>query len=419
MSKLTVKFVEKKIREGNKSLIGDGQGLYLKISAPGRASWVYRYKIEGKTRDMGIGKYPEVGLAEAREIALDARRTRSAGLDPLAERVAKQLREAEAIRAEAIIAQTFEQLARQYIASHSEGWKNAKHRQQWRNTLATYAFPIIGGIPPQGIETSHVLEILRPIWQVKTETASRVRNRIELVLDYAKALGFRTGENPARWRGHLDKLLPKRSKVAIVKHHAALPWQQLPGLVQTLRKREGYSDKALLMTILTACRTSEVVNAKWSEFDEETRTWTIPAARMKAGKEHRVPLSTQMMTLLRTLPSQAESEYLFPGLKKGKPLSNMAMAMALRRLGLNDITVHGFRSTFRDWAGECTAHPRDVCEQALAHTLGNQVEIAYRRGDLLAKRRLLMEDWGSFAFDCSPASSQRPLLVEVPKRAIA
>jgi integrase len=374
----------------------DGNGLRLVVSKTGRKSWVFRYQISGKRREMGLGKYPGRSLENARNDAEDSRRQISAGIDPIDAANAEREAEQAAAIIEAAKKITFDSVAADYIAAHRPGWKNAKHAQQWENTLNTYASPFIGKLSPGDITTEHVLKVLQPIWTEKPETASRVRNRIELVLDAAKARRLREGENPARWRGHLDKLLPKREKVQAVKHHPALPWSELPAFMATLKKSEKVTFKAMQMTILTACRTSEVLGATWDEIDLEARVWTVPADRMKMRKVHRVPLADALVTLLKQLPRQDDNPHLFPGMKTGKPLSNMAMLMGLRHIKRTDLTMHGFRSTFRDWAGECTPHPRDVCEQALAHSLGNAVEAAYRRGDLFEKRRALMDDWAHY-----------------------
>ncbi|MBL4611486.1 MAG: integrase arm-type DNA-binding domain-containing protein [Pseudomonas sp.] len=374
----------------------DGNGLRLVVSKTGRKSWVFRYQINGKRREMGLGKYPGRSLENARHDAEDARRQISAGIDPIEAANAEREAKLAAEMAEAAKRITFDQVAADYIAAHRPGWKNAKHAQQWENTLNTYASPFIGKQSPGDITTEDVLKVLQPIWTTKPETASRVRNRIELVLDAAKARRLREGENPARWRGHLDKLLPKREKVQAVKHHAALPWSELPAFMKELRKLDKVTFKAMQMTILTACRTSEVLGATWEEIDLEARVWTVPPERMKMRKEHRVPLADALVTLLEQLPRYDDNPHLFPGMKAGKPLSNMAMLMGLRHIKRTDLTMHGFRSTFRDWAGECTPHPRDVCEQALAHSLGNAVEAAYRRGDLFEKRRALMDDWAHY-----------------------
>jgi len=398
MGNLTAKSVEKLVRSIQDGMHNDGDGLYLRIRKSGSASWIYRYRFSGKLRDMGLGSYPEVTLAEARDAAADARKLARTGSDPLEERK-RLLDQAEAEqRRQAALAVTFESVADDYIQAHKAGWKNVKHASQWVNTLQTYAHPKIGHLSPSEITTEHIVEILKPIWTEIPETASRVRNRIELVLDAAKATGLREGENPARWRGHLDKLFPKRSKVSKVKHHPALPWDEAPGFIEELAMEEGLSYRALEMTILTCCRTSEVLGAQWTEIDLKNDTWSIPAERMKADKEHRVPIAAHLKSLLEQLPRIDDSPYLFPGQKKGQPLSNMSMLMGLRRMGYNHITVHGFRSTFRDWAGENTSHPRDVCEQALAHTLESAVESAYRRGDMFEKRRKLMTDWAEYLY---------------------
>lgn len=390
---LTAKAVEKLARDGKAGLTNDGNGLYFKVTKTGSTSWIFRYKINYKSRDMGLGPYPEVGLAEAREQASRARLTILEGKDPLELRKAAQ----EALKRVERAPATFRTVAEEYIESHRAGWKNAKHAQQWTNTLSTYAYPVIGDLAPGEITTPHILEILKEIWKEKTETASRVRNRIELILDAAKAKGLREGENPARWRGHLDKLLPKRSKVQAAKHHPALPWKDVPSFMIELSQLAGSAYRAMEMTILTATRSSEVLNARWDEIDLADRIWTIPAARMKSTRAHRVPISNSLYVLLSGLPRLDDNPFIFPGQRPGKPLSNMAMLMALRRMNRSGITMHGFRSSFRDWAGETTSHPRDVCEQALAHSIGNAVEAAYRRGDLFEKRRILMEDWAGFA----------------------
>lgn len=394
MGKLNAKQIENLTEPGT---YDDGDGLRLMVKASGSKSWVFRYQFQGKRRDMGLGSFPAVSLKAARLAIADHHRTMAAGVDPMAARDAERERQQEAQRQQAAKRVTFESVAAEYIEAHRKGWKNAKHGQQWANTLATYAAPIIGHLPPAEITTGHVLEILQPIWAEKTETASRVRNRIELILDAAKAKGLRDGENPARWRGHLDKLLPKRSKVQAREHHAALPWADLPAFMASLAGLDDLTYQAMRLTILTACRTSEVLGATWAEIDLESRTWTIPAARMKARKEHRVPLSDAALEVLASLPRVEGSPYLFPGARKGRPLSNMAMLMGLRRMGLGDLTMHGFRSTFRDWAAERTHYPREVCEMALAHVVAGGAEAAYWRGDVFDKRRALMADWAAYA----------------------
>jgi integrase len=394
--KLTVKTVDALGAPGSYM---DGNGLMLIVRPSGNKSWIMRYQLRGRRRDAGLGRYPEVGLKEARSAAAAMRILIAAGLDPLEVRKAEQ----ETSKKEAQDHLTFADLATDYIESHRAGWKNLKHADQWTNTLKTYAYPVIGTLAPNDVTTAHILAVLNQdnFWLDKPETASRVRNRIELVLDAAKARGLRDGENPARWRGHLDKLLPRRDKVRAVKHHPALPYQEIPAFFELLDGKD-MTSKAMQLTILTACRTSEILQATWDEIDLPHKIWTVPASRMKSRKEHRVPLAGPVLTLLSSLQRSKSNTYLFPGQKTGQPLSNMAMLMGLRRMGRGDLTMHGFRSTFRDWAGECTPHARDVCEQALAHSLGNAVEAAYRRSDLLEKRRALMNDWAAYCYSTTP-----------------
>lgn len=402
---MTVKQVEKLVRDAKPGATADGDGLYLKITPGGSASWQYRYQINGKRRMMGLGAVSGVTLAQAREKASVARAEVRKGVDPLDTRQADE-NAARARRA------TFAGIAAEYIADHRPAWRNAKHGQQWENTLATYAFPVIGAKPPEEITTEHVLQILKPIWLAKPETASRVRNRIELVIDAARAQGLSTAPNPAAWRGHLDKLLPKRSKTS-KGHHAAMDCRDLPAFFRRLSaERSSISARALAFTILTACRTSEVLNARHEEFDIEHGLWTVPAERMKAGRPHRVPLSDAALAIIEG--AGETSGYVFrTSYKRGisdepRPLSGMSMAMCLRKLGHPELTVHGFRSTFRDWAAEETHYPNIVAEQALAHTVGSAVEAAYRRGDLLEKRRALMADWADYCTG-TPAVNVVPL----------
>ena len=372
---------------------GDGAGLYLLVRSAEAKFWLFRYSVHGRMREMGLGPAAGPGkvlLADARVKARKLHDMVREGRDPLAERAAAKA----AAQADEAKKRTFRDVTEAYIAANETGWRNSKHRQQWRNTLIAYAFPHFGDMPVNDLETQHVMEALEPIWQTKTETASRLRGRIEAVLDYAKARGWREGENPARWRGHIANLLPKRGKVARVEHHSALPYREIGAFMARLRARKGLAARALELTILTACRSGEVLAARWSEIDLEAGVWVIPGERMKAGREHRVALSPQAVALLRDV-SRTESAWVFPGERKGRPLSNMAMSMVLRRMGHDDLTVHGFRSTFRDWAAETTNHPREVAEAALAHTISDKVEAAYRRGDLLGRRRHLMEEWAS------------------------
>jgi len=368
--------------------VGGVSGLYLQINERGARSWVLRMMVGTKRRELGLGGFPTVGLADARTKARAVREQVENGLDPIAEKRKKR---------EMLIAEqrrpTFKKCAEQFMAMKSAEWRNDKHRQQWVNTLNQYAYPTIGDLPVHEISQRHVLTILEPIWTVKTETANRVRGRIENVLDWATAHGERTGVNPARWRGQLDKLLPSPKKIAKVVHHPALPYEQLAEFQQRLNQYPSISAKALGFAILTAARSGEVRGATWEEIDFAKRIWTVPADRMKGGKEHRVPLSRRAIALLKTLPPQ-KTGIVF-ATQKGNALSDMALTMLLRGVWPG-ITAHGFRSTFRDWAAEQTSFPREVCEQALAHALPNQVEAAYRRSDLFDKRRELMDQWAAF-----------------------
>jgi len=343
---------------------------------------------------MGLGPLALFGLSEARAKALDVRRLRHEGIDPIEARKAERLR----ARLDAAKAMTFRECADAYCKAHRAGWRNGKHAAQWEATLATYAGPVIGTLPVQVIDTALVLKVLEPIWSAKPETAGRVRGRIESILDWAKVRGYRTGENPARWRGHLAELLPARSKVRRVEHHAALPYAKLPGFLAGLREQEGIAAPALEFAILTAARTGEVIGARWSEMDLLNKTWTVPSERMKAGKEHRVPLSGRALAVLEEMQPyrQAEDAFVFPGGKNRRPLSNMAFLMLLRRMGRGDVTAHGFRSSFRDWAAERTNFPAEVAEMALAHTVSDKTVAAYNRSDLFDRRRRLMAAWATF-----------------------
>lgn len=377
-----------------KGYYGDGDGLWLQITATGARSWVYRYRAAGRQREMGLGSAKVVTLARAREKALDAARARSDGFDPIEQRRLDR-QTAEVARAKQV---TFEQAGEAYISTRSDGWKSDKHRGQWSATLRTYAYPLIGMVPVATVNTTHILRVLEPIWSTKPETASRVRGRLEVILDAARVRGQREGENPARWRGHLDKLLTAKSKVRAVAHHTALPFSEIAEFMVRLKAAPGCASEALEFAILTATRTSEVLGARWAEIDFVRGIWIIPAERMKAGRELRVPLSNPAQALLRArAPKKAAPEaWCFPGASTGRPLSNMAMLKTLERLGRSDLTVHGFRSTFRDWAAETTSYPGEVVEMALAHSVKSKVEAAYRRGDLMEKRRSLMDDWARY-----------------------
>lgn len=390
MGKLTAKLIDNLTEP---RAYDDGSGLRLIVRKGGTKGWVWRYQMNGRRRDMGIGSYPALSLKEARLEAARLAKVRAQGIDPLDER--KQARALQRKAAARVV--TFQQIADEYIEQRRSKWKGDKHHQQWQSTLNTYAMPIIGHLSPDEVTTEHVLTILKPIWSSKPELANRVRNRVELILDAATVRKLRDGDNPARWRGHLSCLLPVWREVAQPKNHPALPYADLPAFMHQLSSRDDLSSYAMRFTILTACRTSEALKATWGEFDLEGRVWTIPPERMKVGKTHRVPLSDAVLALLAQLPRIEGSPYLFPSRVAGKPLSNMAMLLGLRRMGRSDITMHGFRSTFRDWAAECTSYPREVCEMALAHTVAGSVEAAYWRGDLLDKRRELMQDWGEYA----------------------
>jgi integrase len=372
----------------------DGGGLYLQVTQGSdgtpRKSWLFRYAVGGRERQMGLGPLGDVSLAEAREFAVAAREQRRAGKDPISERQA--LRAENARQAAKTI--SFDECAKAYIASHQAGWRNVKHASQWTNTIDTYCSPF-GRLPVQAVDVTMVLKALEPIWTTKPETASRVRGRIERILDWAKVRGYRDGDNPARWRGHLDHLLPARGKVRRIEHHAALPYAELPAFLAALRTREAIAARALEFAILTAARTGEVIGARWDEMNLEGRIWVVHAERMKAGREHRVPLSDRALKILEDMKKVQTCEYVFPGDRR-TTLSNMAFLMLLRRMERADITAHGFRSTFRDWVEEQTDTPRAVAEMALAHTIGSAVEAAYRRGDLFEKRRALMSKWADY-----------------------
>jgi integrase len=360
----------------------DGAGLNLQITPAGVKSWIFRYERGGKERWHGLGPVRDVSLAEARETAQECRRLLRQGIDPITHRQQAQVR-----------GLTFEACVDAFLQTREKAWRNEKHRAQWKSTLKTYAYPVMGSLPVKDVEGSHILQALKPIWQEKPETARRLRGRLESVLDYAAAHGYREGENPARWKGHLSHLLGRVGD-RTVKHHAATPFKDLPAFMDELKEREAAGARALELTILTAARTGEIIEAQWREFDLEEKVWTVPASRMKAKREHRVPLSPAAVDCLRALPHKGE--YVFPGARAGKPISNMTMAEMLKGMGYGHFTVHGFRSTFRDWAAEKTSYANHVVEMALAHVIGDKVEAAYRRGDLFEKRRQLMTDWAVF-----------------------
>jgi integrase len=365
----------------------DGGGLYLVVDKSGAKRWVFLFRFGGPHKEMGLGGLTRVNLAEARRLAEWCRTTLAKGLNPI-----------EARKAAGRVP-TFGECADEFVASMAAKWRNAEHARQWAMTLTRYT-ETIRSMPVNMIETAEVLRVLKPIWEKIPETASRLRGRIERVLDAARAKGLRSGENPARWRGHLDTLLPPRQKLTRG-HHAAMPYAELPAFMARLRAREGVAALALEFAILTAARSREVLDAQWKEIDSEAKVWTVPATRIKAGREHRVPLSPRALTILDSMRAVRVSEYVFPGYRPGRPLGDMALHMVLARMEV-PFTVHGFRSSFRDWCGEATNFPREVAEAALAHIVGDETERAYRRGDALEKRRKLMDAWAAY---CEPNAS--------------
>jgi integrase len=388
-------------------LHADGGGLYLQVRQRTDGglsrSWIFRYRAGGRLRDMGLGPFPTVGLADARERARQARLQRLDGADPI--EVKREAKVAAAVAAAK--AMTFEQCATQYIEAHRSGWKNQKHSAQWSATLQAYVFPIIGALPVSAIDDHHVVSVLQPIWNAKPSTASRVRGRIERVLDRARALKLRTGENPARWTGHLDQLLPRGETVATVNHHAALPYKELPAFMGELRKRTGLRALALEFAILTATRSGDVLGAEWSEIDRAARVWVIPASRLKGRRgarrrDHVVPLSDRAIEVLDAVPKFGKYVFMH---EDGARLGGSSMSQCLRAMGRGDVTTHGFRSCFKDWAADTTEYPNEMSELALAHTVSSKVEAAYRRGDQLVKRQRMMQDWCDFAAGTRARSS--------------
>ena len=398
-----------KVRSAKAGMWCDGGGLYLQCTEGAddrlRKSWLFRYASDGRERQMGLGPLDAVSLAEAREKAADCRRLRLAGIDPIAHRDAARMQAA----LDAAKAMTFDECRDAYIKAHAAGWRNAKHRQQWESTLKTYCSPVFGKVSVQAVDVALVMKAVEPIWTTKPETASRLRGRIESILDWAKVRGLRAGDNPARWRGHLDQLLPAPNKVRKVRHHAALPYPEIGAFMVELRDRDGVAALALEFCVLTAARTNEVLGAKWDEIDGQI--WTIPASRMKAGREHRVPLYDPAMAIIERMKAVRGNDYVFPGDRRDI-LSNMALLMTLRRMGRGDLTTHGFRATFRTWAAERSQFPREVVESALAHVIGNKVEAAYQRGDLFDKRRRLMDAWADY---CARAANVEASVIPLRK----
>jgi integrase len=391
LNRLSARTVETKTKRGR---YADGGGLFLQVSKWGTKAWIFRYERNGRERNMGLGATHTLALADARERARECRQVLLDGRDPIEARTAKRARQ----RLEAMRELKFKDFAAQHHAAQQAGWQSEKHRHDWMFSIETYAYPVLGELPVASIDTALVMKCLEPIWRVKPQTAKRVRARVESVLNFATVSGFRQGDNPARWRGHLDNLLPAPGKVRKVRHYAALPYAELPEFMAELRARPELSARALEVTVLTALRTWEVLGAPWSELDMAAKVWTIPAARMKGDRDHRVPLSARVLEILGELPRAGV--YVFPDrFGTGKPISDDVMLRLLCRMGRGgpgDITVHGFRSTFRDWAAETTAYPNHVVEMALAHAIGDEVEAAYRRGDLFEKRRRLMNEWAKY-----------------------
>lgn len=402
VEKLTPLAVGKATKPG---YFGDGAGLWLQVSMSGSKSWIFRFTLAGKQREMGLGAVHTVTLPEARAKAKECRLLLLDGKDPLDTRRATVL--AETLERAKMM--NFDQCATAYIAAHRGGWKNAKHASQWENTIETYASPVIGSLPVAAVDTALVVKVLTPIWQTKTETATRLRGRIESILDWATVSKYRQGDNPARWRGHLESLLANPHKLAKVEHHPALPWQETGAFMAALREQQGIAAKAVEFAILTAARSGEVRAATWAEIDFDAAIWTVPAEHMKMNREHRVPLSKAAVAVLEAMPRMGDR--IFPGAKVDKPLSDMSLTAVLRRMQRHDITVHGFRSTFRDWCAESVANafPREVCEHALAHSLPDKVEAAYRRGDLIEKRVLLMKAWADYCAKPATEASVTPI----------
>jgi integrase len=400
------------VKTAGKGMYSDGAGLYLHVNAAGARSWIFRFMLNGKAREMGLGPVHTIPLAEARRRAAECRRQRLDGTDPIEARRAGKVQAQERARLDAAKAMSFEACAHAYISAHRDGWKSPKSLAAWQGTLETDVFPVFGKVPVAAIDTGLVTKALQPIWTKKPETASRVRGRIEAILGYAVVHGWRpAGVNPATWRGHLDKVLPKKAKVRQLEHHAALTFPAIPAFMEELRRESSTAASALEFTILNAARTGEVIGARWSEIDGAAKLWVIPGRRMKGGREHRVPLSAPALAILDELAERRTGEFIFAGGVAGRPLSNMAMLQLLRRMECDDVTVHGFRSTFRDWAAERTRFQNEVIEMALAHAISDKVEAAYRRGDLFDKRRRLMEAWGGYCAVAPTAADDnvRPL----------
>jgi integrase len=394
---LTQKRLKKNMKPGRHS---DGGNLFLQVTPSGGKSWLFRYEREGRQRGMGLGPLADFDLEQARDRARAARQLLRDGLDPLTARGAE--RAARAL--EAAKQKTFEQAAKEYYDGHEKKWTNAHYRQKFLASLKMYAFPKIGRLPVAAINTGLVLKVIEPIWQTKPDTANRVRGRIENILDWATVRSLRTGDNPARWAGHLEEALPAKTRVT--EHHTALPYADVPAFVAQLGQKIGVSPKALEFLILTAARSGEVIGARWPEIDVDKKLWVIPGPRMKEKKEHRVPLTDRAIEILNGLPR--EGDFVFIGSRKNAPLGKNSFWKLIEAMG-HDVTTHGFRSSFRDWAGETTAFPADICEVALAHAVGGKVQTAYQRGDLLEKRRKLMQAWAQFCAMPKRAATVTPI----------
>lgn len=380
----------RRLTEPGLHAVGGVRGLYLQVRNEDARSWIVRVIVGGRRRSIGLGAFPDVPLGAARDKAREVREQVRQGIDPAEERRAarQKLIDENAARL------TFDEAARKYLASKRHEWRNAKSAKQWESTLSTYASPVIGALPVADVTLTHIVSILEPLWYEKTETAVRLRGRIEKVLAWATTSGYRSGDNPARWRGHLDTILPAPTKVSKVNHHRALPFTEVGAFMEKLRERQGISARALEFVVLTAARSGEVRGATWDEIDLKEKVWTVPAERIKAGRAHRVPLSDDAVALLRKLPRMKDSPFVFPAARGGK-LSDAALSAVLKRMEV-DAVPHGFRSTFRDWCSERTGYPHEVIEAALAHTIPDKVERAYRRGDLFTKRTHLMAEWAQY-----------------------
>jgi len=394
MPKLTATLTAKAVdalRDDGRYRVGGVPGLMLRV-AGGYRGWIVRVRIDGQRRDLTLGDYPALSVAQAREIASNIHLGLKRGEKPLS-----PIEQRKQLETERRKQKTFKQCAEAYIVEKSPEWKNAKHKQQWASTLEQYAYPVLGGLPVGEVGLAEVLAVLKPIWQEKTETASRLRGRIEKILSWATVHGLRTGDNPARWRGHLDQALLSQGKIAPVQHHEAVPYAEMPQFMQTLKRRKGMAATALELLILTATRSNEVRGARWDELDLEAGLWAIPADRMKSSKAHTIPLSRQAIELLQSIPQIDASPLVFPGRGSKKALSDMTLTAVMRRMGLTAVP-HGFRSSFRDWAGDKTEHQREVIENALSHTLKNATEAAYRRSTALEKRRIVMQEWADYVY---------------------